>query len=106
MVEFQHFQNRNSFGDTDNQFNSAVSRLANRKSCEFCGNENYRALGTGFICGFFNSIEDRKRAYFVAAFSRSDTSLDLCSIFEHLLRVEGAISARDPLDDDSCFAVY
>src|SRR4249920_2417648 len=101
-----HIDHRDAFRDADDErdfrvggFENGVGRIRRR-------NENYGGVGAGGFHCFLNSVEYGAFEMFCASLTRRYATDDVCAVFNHLLRVEGAFATGEALDDQASFFVH
>src|SRR5215813_5965967 len=100
-----HIENRNAFGNADDERKRSVGCFENRVSCVWRWNENDRGICARGFCGFCNSVKYGALKMLRAAFARSDTADNVRAVFNHLLRVKRSLAAGKSLHDEARFFV-
>ena len=101
-----HIQDRNAFGDADNQFNLSIRGFHDRVGGKRWRNENHGSVRAGFVHRFLNSVEDRKPFVRGTALAGSDPAHDLRPILRARLRVKRPFAAGETLHDYACRFIY
>src|SRR5512146_1258580 len=97
----RHVQHRHAFGDRHDELDPGVRRLEHRVRSEHRRHVDHRCVRAGCGDGVGDGVEDRHRVLeFLAPLPGRDAGHDPGAVLHHLLGVERAVAARDPLHDD------
>lgn len=109
-MNLHHVNRRNTFGNRHNEFNAGNRRFHDCVSRSPRRHKNHRRIRLLFCDSFCNGVVDRNRfrelVLFISLIGRptltwGDPRDDICSVFDHLFRVECPFAARDSLHDQS-----
>src|SRR5579864_233638 len=100
-----HVEDRNAFGDADDQGKARVGCFQNGIRSIWRRNENDGGVSTGRFGGLGDGVEDGPLKMFCAAFTWSDSAHDVGAIFDHLLGMKSSLAASEALNDQASFLV-
>src|SRR5215208_707799 len=100
-VDAGHVQHRDALGDADDQLHAGVRRLHHRVGRTVRRDVDDAGVGAGGLHGVVHRVEHGDAALeALPALPRGHAGDDPGPVLQHLLGVERAVAARDPLDDD------
>lgn len=91
---------RDTLGDTHDQANLCLDRLFDTSSSKWRRNEDRARVCFGLLDGIAHARKDRLAQVLGACFFGVRPADNICTVFDCLLCVEGALSAREALKDD------
>src|SRR5579859_1163552 len=100
-----HVDNRNAFGDANDERNLRVGGFKNGVGSVRGRNKNNGGVGAGGFHGFHNRVKDGPFEMLGIALAGSDAANDVGAVLDHLLRVESAFAAGEALNDEASLFV-
>ena len=100
VLDAQHVQHRDAFGDAHDHADAGIGRFQDRIGRERRRHVDHGGIGAGGVDRFTHGVEHRQFDVGGAALPRGHAADDLGAVIDHLLGVEGALRAGEALDDD------
>jgi hypothetical protein len=100
----KHIESWNTFGNTHDQLDTAISSFKDRVFTESSGNVNYRSICTGSSYSFFYSIEHWQAEVSLATFTWSYTTNHFGAVSNGLFRVKSTLGTSETLANN--FGVF
>src|SRR6266568_2328523 len=101
-----HVEDRNAFGDANDQGKTRVGGFQNGVRGVRWGNEKDGRVRAGCFCGFGDGVEDGTLQVLCAALAGCNATNNVGSVLDHLLSVKSAFAPGESLDKQTCFLVY
>jgi hypothetical protein len=101
-----HIPHRNSFSNTDSEFDPGIISFENRISGARSGDENHRNIGARDSNRFFQRIKNRNTFHMDSAFAGSNTGNDSSAVFPTLAGMEKSGPAGNPLNNYFGISIY
>ncbi|MNT37545.1 hypothetical protein D3C72_1736850 [compost metagenome] len=99
VLDAQHVQHRDAFGDADDDLDAGSSGFQDRVSRVRRRHVDDRSVGAGALHGVGNGVEDRQVDMGGATLARGHAANNLGAVLDHLSGVEGALLAGEALHD-------
>src|SRR5690348_3039921 len=100
VLDTQHVQHRDAFGDRDDHLDAAGRGFHDRVRSEWRWHEDHRGIGAGVIHRVAHGVVNRQADVLGAALAGRDAANQFGAVVQRLLRMEGALVTGKALADD------
>jgi hypothetical protein len=99
-LDTDHILGGDTFSNANGKRNFGFDGVKDGVGSEFWGNVDHGSVGASSLSSISNGVKNRDTKMFLATFAGSDTTDDLCTVSNGLLRVVGTLLSGEALNDD------